>query len=685
MKSIEKFLTMIDIFGVSYNFRYKDKEKFQTSFGGFILILFGVLAIAMAIYYFIPFINRKNYTIVYYTMNLAKTEEVDLFASDSNFALGLSCESNKAEKYNVYELLDLKSRYVQYIKSRDGTFEKKAKYFEIHRCTYDDFYNKYDAQFDYLNLHTYDCIVAKEDTIQGIFSDQIFSYYEYSVVAKNQSRELTTEIERFLSENDCKLQLVYTDIIIDLDNYENPTTQYLNQIFIQLNPTLFIKRNVYFMNQYFTNDDFLMFVFGDDQVPEKKSLYSRYEEYALWKGINRYETQIDEYEYYSKVYIRAELKKTVIKRKYQKFMEFYADASSLLIAIFEILVIIFNFVDTFYAHHALAKSMFFFKDLEDKENFNIMKKMDIIQEIISITEPKRKTSEISHVENNSNKNLIKNFPPKKTETEKQEIYEDGEETQKEVKIYNSRNNNNQSDSNLVKTSSHLKGKSNKNNKDYNYNYKQNKYEEKYSDEMMGEYSENYPDYKDNQNKRYKNKNAMLNFRYNEGNNNDLNESIGTKIDDYSDSERPRKRKKKKEKVENKFNIFEIIVSQLFCCCMCKKIKLKHQANEKANELLYKKLDINVYVRNMILFDLLNLTTIDSIKKPLINFLSRPIVSISQKNKSEFNEFYKNFRERDFNKFYDKIQEVAQKSKRDLGEEKLFSISNERFKSLINKA
>ena len=682
MKSIEKFLTMIDIFGVSYNFRYKDKEKFQTSLGGFILILFGVLAIAMAIYYFIPFINRKNYTIVYYTMNLAKTEEVDLFASDSNFALGLSCESNKAEKYNVYELLDLKSRYVQYIKSRDGTFEKKAKYFEIHRCTYDDFYNKYDAQFDYLNLHTYDCIVAKEDTIQGIFSDQIFSYYEYSVVAKNKSRELTAEIERFLGENDCKLQLVYTDIIIDLDNYENPTTQYLNQIFIQLNPTLFIKRNVYFMNQYFTNDDFLMFVFGDDQVPEKKSLYSRYEEYALWKGINRFETQIDEYEYYSKVYIRAELKKTVIKRKYQKFMEFYADASSLLIAIFEILVIIFNFVDTFYAHHALAKSMFFFKDLEDKENFNILKKMDIIQEIISITEPKRKASENSPIEMNSKDNLIKNFPPKKNETEKQEIYEDGEEIQKEVKIYNSRIKN-QSDAKQMKTSSHLKGKSTEDKKDYNIDDKPNKYEEKYSDEIMGEYDENYPKYKKNQSKRNKNSEAMLNFRYNNKNDIYFNESIGTNMDDYSDSERPRKRKKKKEKVENKFNILEIIVSQLFCCCMCKKIKLKHQANEKANELLFKKLDINVYVRNMILFDLLNLTTIDSIKKPLINFLSRPVVSISQKNKGEFNEFYKNFRERDFNKFYDKIQEVAQKSKRDEGEEKLFSISNERLKSFVN--
>jgi hypothetical protein len=55
-------------------------------------------------------------------------------------------------------------------------------------------------------------------------------------------------------------------------------------------------------------------------------------------------------------------------------MEFYADASSLLIAVFDILVVIFNYVDTFYAHHSLAKSIFFFKELEEKENFNVMKK-----------------------------------------------------------------------------------------------------------------------------------------------------------------------------------------------------------------------------------------------------------------------------------------------------------------------
>jgi hypothetical protein len=679
MSAIKSFFTMVDIFGVNYNFRYKDKEKYQTALGGFIVILFVIAAITMAIYYFIPFVNRKNYTIVYYTMNLAKTEEVDLFASESNFAVGLICEKNKKETRKIDELLDLKSRYVEYVKSRDGNYAKNPKDTNIHLCTYDDFYNKYDAQFDYLSLQTYYCVGNKEFTIQGIYADQVFSYFEFSVVAKDTTKDWTDEVLRFLFHNDCKLQIAFTDIIIDLDNYENPITQYLNTIFIQLNPSLFIKRNIYFMNQHFTNDDFLMFVFGDDQTPEKKPLYSRYEEYALWKGLKRFEEQPAEYDYYSKVYIRAELKKTVIKRKYQKFMEFYADASSLLIAVFDILVVIFNYVDTFYAHHSLAKSIFFFKELEEKDNFNIMKKTDIIQELISITELQKKNSENSPIEIISkNSKIMKNFPPKKKETERQEINDDKEDNQKEIKVYNNRNKR-PLESKQTKSSSYLKGKSTEEKKDYN-NSKQNQYSEK-SEDDRGESDENYPKYKMNQMKRNRNSGAMLNFRYNDRSNDDYNESIGTNMDENSsDTERPRR--KRKLKVENDFNIIEIIITQIFKCCMTKSMRLKNDANEKANELLFKKMDINSYVRNMILFDVMNRTMIDDNTKPIFNFLSRPVISVNKKAKVEFNEFYKNYRERDFNKYYDRIQEMVHKPKKEEREEKLVSISNEQLKSFV---
>ena len=44
-------------------------------------------------------------------------------------------------------------------------------------------------------------------------------------------------------------------------------------------------------------------------------------------------------------------------------MEFYADASSLLIGFYEILIIIFSFINNFYAELSLSKKIFFFKEL----------------------------------------------------------------------------------------------------------------------------------------------------------------------------------------------------------------------------------------------------------------------------------------------------------------------------------
>ena len=71
--------------------------------------------------------------------------------------------------------------------------------------------------------------------------------------------------------------------------------------------------------------------------------------------MKRFEEQPFNCEYFSKLYIGADLKRTVMKRKYKKFMEFYVDASSLLIAIYVILYIIFNNINHFYAYHLLSK------------------------------------------------------------------------------------------------------------------------------------------------------------------------------------------------------------------------------------------------------------------------------------------------------------------------------------------
>ena len=667
MEAILNFLRALDSFGIAYNFRYRDKNKYKTAIGGSFCILFLILVGVLGILTFIPFVNRKNYTIVYYTMNLAETEEVNIFKSESNFAVGLSCEAKKGETRNILDLLNLKTSYVLFQKFLNGSYAKFNKPLITHKCTYNDFYNKYDGEFDYLGLSKYECISSKNFTIQGIYSNEIFSYFEFSVQAKNQSDQLLDTIESFLENNDCKVNFAYTDIIIDLDKYRSPITQYLNQIFIQLTPHLYIKRNIYFMNQYFTTDDNLMYIYGD-LTPEIMPLYSRYEEYSLYQGLNRKTNRLPNFDYFSKVYLRADLKKTIIKRKYQRLMEFYSSCHCLLNAIYKLLGILLNYINNFYGFHALSKFIFFFKELDDENNFNINKKSNMIKEVLSII--------------NSKGNILDNKKSKKKDMEKQDILsinkreeEDLEDIKdiQEVNLYNnnkkkvqnknSRNSPTKTMTFLTKETLEKEENTKKDNNDdeNNNNYYQGKTQK----------------YKLDQKRRKNNIRIRFNFRNNNENNLYSSEKMGTNNDKDSIGSNNTKKIDDNGHIKNTYNIFELFITQFFGCCLLNNLNIKNNAINKAKKILFKKLDVIKYIRNMILFERINQTNINDNEKILMNFFSRPIISVyTKEEKNEFEQFYENYEDKDFDNYYEQIIELANKSKKEEKDIKLLSISNE---------
>ena len=667
MEAILNFLRALDSFGIAYNFRYRDKNKYKTAIGGSFCILFLILVGVLGILTFIPFVNRKNYTIVYYTMNLAETEEVNIFKSESNFAVGLSCEAKKGETRNILDLLNLKTSYVLFQKFLNGSYAKFNKPLITHKCTYNDFYNKYDGEFDYLGLSKYECISSKNFTIQGIYSNEIFSYFEFSVQAKNQSDQLLDTIESFLENNDCKVNFAYTDIIIDLDKYRSPITQYLNQIFIQLTPHLYIKRNIYFMNQYFTTDDNLMYIYGD-LTPEIMPLYSRYEEYSLYQGLNRKTNRLPNFDYFSKVYLRADLKKTIIKRKYQRLMEFYSSCHCLLNAIYKLLGILLNYINNFYGFHALSKFIFFFKELDDENNFNINKKSNMIKEVLSII--------------NSKGNILDNKKSKKKDMEKKDILsinkreeEDLEDIKdiQEVNLYNNNKKkvqNKNSRNSPIKTMTFLTKETlekedntkNDNNADENNNnYYQGKTQK----------------YKLDQKRRKNNIRIRFNFRNNNENNLYSSEKMGTNNDKDSIGSNNTRKIDDNGQIKNTYNIFELFITQFFGCCLLNNLNIKNNAINKAKKILFKKLDVIKYIRNMILFERINQTNINDNEKILMNFFSRPIISVyTKEEKNEFEQFYENYEDKDFDNYYEQIIELANKSKKEEKDIKLLSISNE---------
>ena len=381
MKSIKKLLRKVDVFGVPYNFKYESHEKYTTALGGLVVLLFFWVALFFGIYYFIPFYNRKNYTTVYFTLTMPQTEQVSFVQSETAFAIGLNCWTASDGTVGD-DLFRVEHKFIYY--KLEDEYKKNINILGTHKCTKADFYNKYDETFDGSYIYNYQCLNDNSQIIEGIFTSPIFAYYEFDVYAKNESQELLDKIALYLTENDCKLQMYYSDNTVDITDYENPIKSYVEASFIQLNPTLSIRRNYYFMNQHLYDDDLLFSVFGDDDKAKYvKTIFSRYEEYSLFQGINRKNSSSD-YLNYAKVFIRADNKKADVKRRYQKATEFYADASALLIAVYEVLFIIFNYFNNFWAEQDLSKKIFFFKDLEEN-SLKINKRQAQIKELLEIT------------------------------------------------------------------------------------------------------------------------------------------------------------------------------------------------------------------------------------------------------------------------------------------------------------
>ena len=648
MKSIKKFLRTIDIFGIPLTFRYKKNDKYSTSLGGLTIIIFIILAIAFGVYYFIPFVKRQNLSIIYYTMNIPKTEQIKFKDSKAAFAIGFDCQKNGRLK--VEDVFKLDAVFANYVKEMDGTYHKDKYPQTTHNCVYEDFYNNYNSSFDYLNLKNYQCLDNNKHIIEGIYADKIFSYFEFSVAAINDTDETFNNIDEYLFENDCKLQLVFTDITIDLSNYKEPIKPFLNSFFIQLNPTLFIKRNVFYMNQYLYDDDSLIAVFNSEEKPEQtKTLFSRYEEYSLYIGLDREITRPADYKNYAKIYMRSDLKKTEIRRTYQKITEFYADASSILVGIYEFLIIIISIINNFYAENSIVKKLFIFKGINNKY-FNIKNRHKKINELLSLNGNNNNVVTFSRNNNRLNTNLIS------TKISMEKI----DEKEEESSIKPSSSIRSQESKILFLS----RRKSNK----IRINKRNN-----FTKDLMIKNEKN-----NRKQKRYSIDNQSKNILDN--NNIKMNnlKTLG-KEDEDNDSKKS-KSKKNDKNINYNFSLIEIISSLLFPCLLRGNLKIKNEYYDKATEFLYNKLDIILYVRNMVLFDIINETLLDEEKKNIINFLSRPLLSLDKKENK--NIFYQNYYETDFDKFYDGYQELTHKTYKQHKEERLLSYSNQKLKELI---
>ena len=397
-KPICDTIRWFDFFGESFTFRYKDEDKHASILGGIICIIFYIIAFLYFIYNFIPFIKRENFSLQYYTMNLEETEKIKLAEETTAFAFGLTDNSDNKE-YNISNLFKLNIVFVESPKGEKKT-EKELNYT---LCDLEKNYNNkisnktfYDLKINELNCLSQEDL--EKNILKGIYTDDFFSYYDISVESLYQDNETHNNlINDYLMKYDCKLQFYYTDISLDLNNVDEPFSSFLNSLFLQLVPTLVQKKNILFMNYHLFDDNLYLHIGGDDKIMmtnESKTGLSRVEDYFLYKGLERTSRNYKDDKTYAKMYIRVDNRKVVVKRRYQDFMEFYADTSALLLSIFWILGVIFAYYDRIKANHSISKKLFYFEGITD----NKFQKFKELKEILNSDEESEKNNKKEEIQ-----------------------------------------------------------------------------------------------------------------------------------------------------------------------------------------------------------------------------------------------------------------------------------------------
>lgn len=145
---------------------------------------------------------------------------------------------------------------------------------------------KYLITDDFLTMNSDN---NQSNALEGIFTEKKFSFVSITVVSKNKTKEHFDKINSYLYKNECKLQFYYSDITVNISNYKEPTKPFIDSIFLQINPHLYVKKNVFFMKYHFKYDNRLFPVLEFNNIEEEKIGFSRTEDYFTYQGLDRIE------------------------------------------------------------------------------------------------------------------------------------------------------------------------------------------------------------------------------------------------------------------------------------------------------------------------------------------------------------------------------------------------------------
>ena len=384
--SFSEFFKALDYFGVQINFNFKAQKNYRSICGGSIFLIYVIVCATYISYTFTSFLQKKHKTVIYYDKELFGTDNLYFHNYNSSFATNLVCDNYDGKYGDIYKLFKIEVKHVQYLKM-NGELKKIKNSLPFHKCTYEDFYNKFNEELDRNEItNKFNCIDNMNYTVKGIFADEDFEYYEITLIAAFEDNFNNRTYLDILYKYDCKFSLYYIDSAVDLSNTKQPMEPFLNSKFIQVSPTEFKKLNLYFTIKNFQSDENWFF-----NMPTQENFlaFSTFEMYNVYEGDNRFNSTCEDFEKFARFFIRASTTRNIIERRFEKFTEFIASSISFLSATLLILVAIIKKINYLFALKEIVDTLC----IEQKKNLErkiaLKAKINNIKSIIKFKSQKK--------------------------------------------------------------------------------------------------------------------------------------------------------------------------------------------------------------------------------------------------------------------------------------------------------
>ena len=366
MHTHEKFDFLdFDIYSRRISFFYKNKEKFGSTFGFILTVLYTVLSLIIFLVYFVKTLKREEVRVSDSTVYPTEIPSIEINNDLFYISFGLE-NSNTLTKYIDESIYCPEVLYIEKIKENGEFILKSEKILNIERCDIKNFGEEHKHLLENDIINNSYCLKDINDTLKGGFKFNEMSYIKINIFPcinntnNNNHCKPQNIIDQYLKSS--YFSILLKDIGFNLFNYSVPIVPIFQYFRAALDKHIFKEYMIYFGVVEISTD---IGLFTNEYKEEKYLKYMRdlhsfffidNEKFHLDNGIFSAQIMLEDYIYTQ-------------KRSFTKMSEVFSSTGGYMQVISTILALIALLTKKFSLEQKLLNILF---------NFNIKQKKIIL-------------------------------------------------------------------------------------------------------------------------------------------------------------------------------------------------------------------------------------------------------------------------------------------------------------------